>query len=820
MPRRSTGLLGAAGYRRRTASSGGSPTGGSGGPLTDRTSVSYNNGTKTSTYHIYANGLDWTQRVGLLVYGDGSGEQGLSDPGSTYLMAGTNGLINVAKRHNMVLVTPRAPGNGCTDGDGVCWYLPSNDGTTLAQKTKWLDDLVKTQVLSLYNIDKTRVCIAGFSSGAELTMGTYSPQYAASWMDDGLLLGISYGSSPDQYGVANNYTAGFRANVAAVWDVRAGDETTAVEDSEEGFDWYVAEGFATTDINIIPGGEHDRPGEFGGIVDQYVTAHVTPASLGEGGTALAQLAPDTSLRSSLSSSSEMVLPTPKGMKPGLLRIVWFSISNQTITTPTGWALIPTFPQVFATTRRIYGFYRVYQTGDVAPTFVFSGTANYTCIQTGARKYNAAAPFSVTPQFAAGTSGTTLTAPTVTTVDAGSLLMTYFASISNLTTDTLSVPAGMTTARAKVGTGVSGHSGLLATESRPTTGGTGTRVSTAGVSAPWAAVTVVLSPGAADGTGTAVGTGRDYFPAADWYWSPIPASPVLDTNSAAIVSILAGGTHSAAINFYAAHLIHASDIDGATPRYTIPMRHDPTGDLDLWGANPFQGIQMPLPDGTHLLIPPGEPPIDPDGHVSANDPILNYVFNVWQMTSLAGPPRTYGASWGGISDGDGDGIEDPLRGISTGAGLSRYGGPIRESEIQAALNGDPDPIPHALFFGTTAAMLRGSNVLNTNYRYPASNTDGSNQGGHATTVMEGARVQLNPSVNVDAISGISVVQKAVAKALQKYGAYVGDNGGSRMGFIFERKPGSTVYASAGLTEYLDMTHIPWSSLRVLRRWDGL
>lgn len=258
--------------------SAGSPTGGSGGPLTNRTSVSYNNGTKTSTYHIYASGLDWTKRVGLLVYGDGSGEQGLANVSSTYLMAGASGLIAVAQAHNMVLVTPRAPGNGCTDGDGVCWYLGSNDGTTRAQKTKWLDDLIKTQILPLYNIDQTRVCIAGFSSGAENSVGIYGPAYAASWMVDGLLLAISYGSSPDQYGVTDTYTAGFRANVAVVWDVRGDDETTAVADSLEGYNWYDAEGFATIDRNIIAGGEHDRPGEFGTIVDTYITAHVIPTT--------------------------------------------------------------------------------------------------------------------------------------------------------------------------------------------------------------------------------------------------------------------------------------------------------------------------------------------------------------------------------------------------------------------------------------------------------------------------------------------------------------------------------------------------------------
>jgi surface-anchored protein len=162
--------------------------------------------------------------------------------------------------------------------------LPSNDGTTRAQKTKWLDDLIKTQVLPLYDIDKTRVCLAGFSSGAENVAGIYGPLYAASWMEDGLLLAISYGSSPDQYGITDTYTSDFRAKVAAVWDVRGGDTTTALADSLEGYNWYGTEGFTTRERNVIPGGEHDRPGEFGTIVDGYLTEYVRASTTRAGGT--------------------------------------------------------------------------------------------------------------------------------------------------------------------------------------------------------------------------------------------------------------------------------------------------------------------------------------------------------------------------------------------------------------------------------------------------------------------------------------------------------------------------------------------------------
>lgn len=258
---------------------GGSFTGGSGGPLTDRTNVAYTNSAGTSSVgHIYAAGLDWTKRVGVLVYTDGSDEYGLRFPSDTYLLAGTNGLIAVAKRLNMVLVTPRAPGNSCTDNGGPCWYLPSNDGTPLAAKTKWSDDFIQNQVLAKYNIDKTRVCLAGYSSGAQWTMEYYGPQYAAAWMEDGLLLGISYGGSPK---VTVNYPTAFKQKVAASWDVGSADpayQSDGSFDVQSGYDAYVALGFVTTELNVVSGGTHARDGQFGGICEREITQHVPAAT--------------------------------------------------------------------------------------------------------------------------------------------------------------------------------------------------------------------------------------------------------------------------------------------------------------------------------------------------------------------------------------------------------------------------------------------------------------------------------------------------------------------------------------------------------------
>ena len=92
---------------------------------------------------------------------------------------------------------------------------------------------------------------------------------------------------------------------------------------------------------------------------------------------------------------------------------------------------------------------------------------------------------------------------------------------------------------------------------------------------------------------------------------------------------------------------------------------------------------------------------------------------------------------------------------------------------------------------------------------------------ATPLPEGSRIQLDPSINVDAIPGITPAEKVIAKTLQTYGAYVVDKGGARMAFLFEEIPGATssnpgaAWSNAGLKwDYYDMSKIPWSQLRVI------
>jgi hypothetical protein len=287
-----------------------------------------------------------------------------------------------------------------------------------------------------------------------------------------------------------------------------------------------------------------------------------------------------------------------------------------------------------------------------------------------------------------------------------------------------------------------------------------------------------------------GSDRPYFGKADWLWGTIPPNPVLDSGSAGMVAGLATGEHIANIGDFGVTLRGPDGITAATPRF--PVSFSETGN---WGPDPFGGRLMPIPPGTPIA--PGS-----DGHLAVADPITNAVYNLW-MAKDGGAAWT--AGWGSITPLDGDGRE--LNGSSTGAGIARFAAVVREAELAAGV------IPHALFFSTNMAAP-------AQFRYPATKTDGSNDDGMPNPIPEGARVQLDPSLDVDALPNLTPAEKTVAKALQTYGAYCGDNGGARMAFLFEYAPDKPGYAANGLTgSFASLENIPFDKLRVLASWDG-
>ena len=78
---------------------------------------------------------------------------------------------------------------------------------------------------------------------------------------------------------------------------------------------------------------------------------------------------------------------------------------------------------------------------------------------------------------------------------------------------------------------------------------------------------------------------------------------------------------------------------------------------------------------------------------------------------------------------------------------------------------------------------------------------------------GGRVQLDPALDVSAM-GLSSSGKAIARALQTYGAYIGDFSGA-ISLYAEASPGAQAVYKAGLLDTYELKdRVDLSRLRVL------
>ncbi len=276
-------------------------------------------------------------------------------------------------------------------------------------------------------------------------------------------------------------------------------------------------------------------------------------------------------------------------------------------------------------------------------------------------------------------------------------------------------------------------------------------------------------------------GRPFADDSAWN-QPIGTNVQLDPKSAEMVQTLAGGDKVADLYEFGTPIYFA---DANTPKYNINC-------TESWGTCGISTEQVPIPDDAKQA--PGS-----DGQMVIVDLSSRKSYEFWVYKNDKAT-----TNWGGILPLDGDGRGSPEN-SAIGAGTSRLAGIVRTYEMQQG------NIEHALVFSSSYCAV-------DEIRFPAVKTDGKYSG--AGAIPEGARIQLDPSVNVDSLS-MSAGEKTVAKALQKYGAYVIDCGGAGMAFQFEHpmdKPDP--YPSVGFTsDYYQMNGIPWEKLRVLKEWNS-
>ena len=298
-----------------------------------------------------------------------------------------------------------------------------------------------------------------------------------------------------------------------------------------------------------------------------------------------------------------------------------------------------------------------------------------------------------------------------------------------------------------------------------------------------------------------------------FLEPVPNSPRLDPQNVRIVrGLLSEPGTTAILNTYA-YGQPVYEADGGTRRYRV---HVLRAGQQEWGDNVLAHQAVPIPEGA-------QPSSGDDGKLIIVDKESGRVFDLWRAKRVG---SGWQAEWGGIyalggsgssrraTYGDGPGQVSWPQPLSrgTGSGISSLAGLVRAQDLKVGV------IHHALVFSSD----RTCGPAQTGpYRWPATTTDGWVT--DAPCIPEGARLQLDPRLDLDTLPGLSPLERMVGVALQKYGAYCVDMGGARMALIAEvaHTPSQSVVMDRFQIEgdYTPMARLPLSRVRVLATWDG-
>ncbi len=273
-----------------------------------------------------------------------------------------------------------------------------------------------------------------------------------------------------------------------------------------------------------------------------------------------------------------------------------------------------------------------------------------------------------------------------------------------------------------------------------------------------------------------------FPDASIWNVPVGnAQPVAD--SAALVSYLAANASLPNMTLRAWG-VSVAEARPEHPTFSVPCTFYSACTLHAFGPFAIPLTAAPDPQG--------------DAHLAVYDPAAHREWDMWRAQRTA---SGWTAGAGAAVSMDGNGTAPAGTAGGDAANLPLLGGLVRPEEI---LQGRID---HALVF----AMPRVSRL---GHICPATSHDGSSTDPNA--LKEGMRVQLDPAVNVDSLP-IPAWEKTVARAMQTYGMYLRDQGGTLA--VLAENPvsrGYDAWAKVGLTSgnSVYLGGIPWERFRVI------
>jgi len=290
------------------------------------------------------------------------------------------------------------------------------------------------------------------------------------------------------------------------------------------------------------------------------------------------------------------------------------------------------------------------------------------------------------------------------------------------------------------------------------------------------------------------TGGRLYAATGFFNQVISANPQLDPRSTDFVRMLSRSKKEKGFVLSVKEwTVPAYFAQPTTPRHDVRISGQPPGaHYDRNFVHDVARIMHDVPIPANARPDPME-----DGHMTVIDPATRCEFDLYDAKLTA---TGWTAAWGNVTSTADSGIY-PF-GLSTrGTGFAPLAGMIWPAELRNRR------IDHALVFAYPYTRSGGP-------MYPATAGDGKTA--LATALPQGARVQLDPALDLGPLN-LTTYERTVAEALQRYGMYLGDTGGALALYAVSPQSFDTNQYAGLLPDepYVYLNKIPVNRFRVLK-----
>ncbi len=310
---------------------------------------------------------------------------------------------------------------------------------------------------------------------------------------------------------------------------------------------------------------------------------------------------------------------------------------------------------------------------------------------------------------------------------------------------------------------------------------------------------------AAGTSTAPIVWRPFSSTSPWN-RPLPTNPAIDPDSAAFISDLATltgqGQQALSVNIQG-YSIPVYYVDSTVPFVNVMAGLGGTG---FRTGAPNEGD---VPGSGTAPIPAGATPAaGTDRHLCVVDTAAETSWDLYNANDASGGSGGWTASLAASMDLTSDGVRPPTNDApwwagqgARACGFPLIAGLITVDEVKAG------KIEHAL-------VLAYPHIRSRYYTPPASSAQGTTSDAIQTRGVEcGGQIQLDPTLDLSTL-GLSSTGLMIAKALQTYGAFVGDYSGA-ISLYADESATAQAYWSTGVLGNGEVNKIPLTKLRVLK-----